>query len=300
MKPENLQTKIFLDSGDPEHTKIILESLGYLDGQTTNPSLVAKSPKIALRIEQGDLLSSDELLGEYKNIVTQIAQLIPGKSISIEVYADKNTTAQEIIEQAHEMNTWINYAHIKIPTIPEGLKAAEQLAKENMKLNFTLIFNQEQAAAINSVVPQVQKGDIFVSPFEGRLHDKGIDGIDLIRNISRMYAENNSAIEVLAASIRDVKHLLYLIYMNVDIVTVPFDVLKEWADLGAPMPGDTIPLQDFENDNIFFKDEHAGVTHDLAYENFDLSQHWQKFNIQHDMTDQGLAKFANDWNKLLK
>src|SRR3989344_3766988 len=105
MRPKNLKTKLFLDSGDPDETKKMLDVMGFLDGQTTNPSLVAK--KITGGVELKEAMdihfSSDELLAEYKKFVTAISKLIPQGSVSIEVYADEHTTADAMLAQGREM-----------------------------------------------------------------------------------------------------------------------------------------------------------------------------------------------------
>ena len=92
MKPKGLKTKIFLDSCDPEETKEILSILGFLDGQTTNPTLVAKNPYAKERFLKGDKFTKEEIYDFYKKIITEISGLSPNGYISIEVYADQNTT----------------------------------------------------------------------------------------------------------------------------------------------------------------------------------------------------------------
>jgi transaldolase len=39
------RSKILVDGGDPAETLRVKQSLGFVDGQTTNPSLIAKNPK---------------------------------------------------------------------------------------------------------------------------------------------------------------------------------------------------------------------------------------------------------------
>ena len=67
MRPEKLKSKIFLDGGNPEETKEILDKLGFLDGQTTNPSLVAKNPDVKKRFEEGNFFSKEELIEDLKD-----------------------------------------------------------------------------------------------------------------------------------------------------------------------------------------------------------------------------------------
>ena len=83
-----MNTKIFLDSGDPQETKAILQSIGFLDGQTTNPSLIVKNPEVQECKTREKRGSEEDLLGYYKNIVTDLRELLSNnQSISIEVYS---------------------------------------------------------------------------------------------------------------------------------------------------------------------------------------------------------------------
>jgi len=287
MKPENLKTKIFLDSGNPDDTRQIIDLLGFIDGQTTNPTLISKHPDARKKFESGEKFTEEEILDFYQKIATEISEIIPEGSVSIEVYADASTTSEEMIKQAKAMNTWIPNAHIKLPITSEGLKAAEQLTKEGIRLNMTLCFTQEQAAAVYAATKGAKKGDVFVSPFLGRIDDLGENGIDLIKNIMKMNEQGDGHVEVLAASIRSLDHLLYSLKLGANIITAPQKILKAWSDLSLKIPSGA-----YQNDS---KDLMT-----IPYQEIDLNKNWQKFNISHKLTDQGLERFANDWNALIQ
>jgi transaldolase len=87
------KTKILVDGGDPDETRHIKELLGFVDGQTTNPSLIAKNPHIKKLIASGHKLSSSEEMDEYKQIVQMISPLVGDGGVSIEVFSDEKTTA---------------------------------------------------------------------------------------------------------------------------------------------------------------------------------------------------------------
>jgi transaldolase len=277
-----MSTKIFLDSGDPGETKEMVKLLGGLDGQTTNPSLISKNPETA-----GKKFSKEELLGFYKGVVQEVSSLIPDGSVSVEVYADKNTKAKDMFAQGKEMFSWIPNAHIKYPTTQEGLKAAEKSVKEGMRVNMTLCFTQEQAAAVYAATRGAKKGDVFVSPFIGRLDDRGENGMDLIKNILEMYEQGDGHVQVLTASVRNMDHFLYALRLQSDIITSPAKILREWAKEGAQMP----------DENFSYK---AGDLKEIPYRNIDLNKHWQEFDISHELTDIGMQRFSDDWNNLLK
>lgn len=285
MRPTNLKTRIFLDSGDPNETKRIINLLGFLDGQTTNPTLISKNPEAQKHLRQGKKYKKEEILSFYRTVVEELSPLMLEGSISIEVYADASTTAEQMLEQGRAFFGWIPNAHIKYPTTKEGLEAAQQSIKENLRVNMTLCFSQEQAAAVYAATKGAKKGDVYVSPFVGRLDDKGINGMELIRNITHMYRAGDGHVEVLTASVRNIDHLLYALQLDSDIITAPCKVLEEWAQNGMPMP-----------DNNF---NYQPALSPIPYQNIDLNKSWQKCNITHDLTTKGIEKFAEDWNNLI-
>jgi transaldolase len=282
MRPSDLKTKIFLDSGDPAETREVLSILGFLDGQTTNPSLIAKNPATA-----GKKFSKEELFGFYRKVVEKVSALIPQGSVSIEVYADTSTTWEDMLTQGREFYAWIPNAHIKYPTTTEGLKAAEASIKEKMRVNMTLVFSQEQAAAVYAATRGAKKGQVYVSPFVGRLDDIDERGMDLIANIIQMYKQGDGHVDVLTASVRSTEHIVEAMGLGTDILTAPLKVLNEAKS--------EILNPKFEtNSNI-----QNSKLKSIPYRSIDLNKPWQEYNIQHDLTAKGLEKFATDWNSLI-
>lgn len=276
------QTRIFLDSGDPQETQQIKNLLGFLDGQTTNPSLVAKNPEVQSRIEHGQGFQNHELLDMYKDIVKSIQSLIPEGSVSVEVYADRDTTVTEMYQQAQEMHNWLPQAHIKLPTTTKGLHVARMLVDEDINVNMTLCFSQEQAAAVHQSTIGARKGQVYVSPFIGRLDDKGVHGLDLVENILTMYRQADSHVLVLAASIRHLDHLYACLTLGTDIITAGSAVYQEWHKNNQAIP-DIYPVTPAE-DRIPYKEG--------LIEKADI-------DTNHELTDVGIDKFAQDWNKVL-
>lgn len=287
MKPDNLKTRIFLDSGSFDETKEILDILGFIDGQTTNPSYFAQSPHIQKRLETEGKFSKEEVYQAYKDTVQKVSNLIPDGSVSIEVYADKTTTAEGMITQAREMFGWIPNAHIKFPITSEGLKAAQMAVKEGIRVNMTLCFAQEQAAAVYVATKGAKKGDVFVSPFVGRLTDQGLNGVDLIKNIIKMYENGDGHVEVLTASLRGIDQFYATIALGTDIITAGAKYLKQWA-----ADGNTVPDASFKYDPV--------TTKPIEYQDISLDKDISQYNIFHELTDIGLDKFVEDWNALIK
>lgn len=293
MKPNSLQTKIFLDGADPQETKEALQLLGFLDGQTTNPTLLSKNPEVKKRLERGEKFTKEEMYALYKQVVQEISALLPHGSVSIEVYADRTTTAQDMLTQGREMYGWIPNAHIKFPTTKEGLTAAGLAVKEGMRVNMTLCFSQEQAAAVYAATKNVGDAtlpdfkNVFVSPFVGRIDDRGENGMDVVKNIIDMYRSGNGHVAVLTASVRSVEQLLYAIRLGSDCITVPFKVLKAWGEKGLVLPD-----AGFQYD--------AGTLKIISYREIDIHRNWQEFDLTHELTDSGIEKFSGDWNALIQ
>lgn len=281
MRPEEIKkTRIFLDSGDPQETREIFELLGFLDGQTTNPTLVAKNPIARERKANSQKFSARELLDFYKEVVGEISQTVPSGSISIEVYADKSTTEGEMFCQALEFSKWITNPHIKFPTTREGIRAATRSLEKGISVNMTLCFSQSQAAAVHEATRGVNPGQVFISPFVGRLDDRGENGLDLIKNILTMFREVQSNVEVLTASVRDMRHFTEALKMETHIITAPASVLREWA------------LNEIKEVPT------TGNLRAIPYEKIPMPQSWENFNIHHDLTENGIDRFSKDWNDL--
>ncbi|MCL5774093.1 MAG: transaldolase, partial [Firmicutes bacterium] len=198
-------SKIFIDGGDPAETIEARQLLGYIDGQTTNPTLISKNPEVQAALARGEKFTEKQAYGFYKKVVEEISKIVDW-SVSIETYSDKNTTAEEMLSQAGEMSGWIHKAWIKFPTTHAGLQAASEAIKEGMRVNMTLCFSQEQAAAIYSATKGA-KEPVFVSPFVGRLDDRGENGMELIKNILKMYDKSDGHVWTLTASVRNLNHL---------------------------------------------------------------------------------------------
>ncbi|MEK7122593.1 MAG: transaldolase family protein [Patescibacteria group bacterium] len=286
MRPQKMRSKIFLDGGDAAETRAVIERLGFLDGQTTNPTLIAKNPAAQARLVSGEKFTEQEIYAFYKDVVAEMSALLPDGSISIEVYADANTPSEKMYAQSKNMYQWIPHAHIKFPITRAGLEAAERGIADGMRVNMTLCFSQQQAAAVHSATRGTTKGQVFISPFVGRLDDIGENGMDLIKNIIRMYREGDSSVEVLTASVRSLEHFLYALALRSDIITAPAHILYAWADAGLPVP---------ESDFVF----EATNLSPIPYQNLSLDGDWRECDITHPLTDKGIERFAGDWNALI-
>jgi transaldolase len=291
MRTNKPKTRILVDGGDPDETSRVKKLIGFVDGQTTNPSLIAKNLEVQRLLASGQRLTPQEQKDEYKKIVQQISPLVGDSGVSIEVFADMDTTAEQMLAQGEEMFSWIPNAYIKYPCTHEGLRAAHVSVERGLRVNMTLCFSQEQAAAVYAAT-RGAKEPVYVSPFIGRLDDRGDNGMDVVKNIVQMYRASDHHVHVLAASIRHLDHLLCSFMLNAELATVPGKVLESWAAEGAPLPDDTFVYRAI--------DSKGQALRPIAYKELDLNASWETFDVRHELTRNGIEKFVADYEGTIR
>jgi len=191
--------QIYLDTANLREIRDAA-SWGILNGVTTNPSLVAKEHGI-----------------DHKTLITEITKLVDGPISAEAISLD----AEGMIREGREFATWHPNVIVKVPITTEGLKAVSTLAKDGIRTNVTLCFNATQALFA------ARAGAFIISPFIGRIDDMGMDGMQLIREISAIYRQHGITTKILAASIRHPRHIIDAALAGADIATCPFKVLEQ-------------------------------------------------------------------------
>lgn len=189
--------KFFIDSGDTEEIKIA-NSMGLIDGVTTNPSLVAKSGK------------------DFISLIKEICTIVDGP-ISAEVVS---LDAPGMIKEGKELASIHKNIVVKVPLTEEGLKATKAFTKDGIKTNVTLCFSPMQALLAAKV------GATYISPFIGRLDDIAHDGMELIKEIRTIYDNYHFKTEILAASIRHPIHIRDAALIGADVATCPLKTIQ--------------------------------------------------------------------------
>src|SRR5581483_6208682 len=191
--------KFFIDTASLKEIREAA-SMGVLDGVTTNPSLVAKEGKI-----------------DFHEHVRAICEIVNGP-VSAEV---TEMELDAVLRQGRELSRIHPNVAVKVPLTKDGLKACKALREDGIKVNVTLCFSANQALLA------AKAGATFISPFVGRLDDVGYDGVQLIRDIRRIYDNYPSLkTEILAASIRTPLHVEQVATAGADVATIPPAVLK--------------------------------------------------------------------------
>lgn len=176
-------------------------SWGILSGVTTNPTLIAR--------EKG---------ADFRSTIQEIASLVNGPISAETISLDADGMLSEGLEYAE----WHPNVIIKVPSTTEGLKAVYELAKRNIRTNVTLCFSAAQA------LMAARAGAFIISPFIGRVDDTGVDGMQLIEEISAIYRQDPEIdTKILAASIRHPRHIIDAAIAGADIATCPFNVLRQ-------------------------------------------------------------------------
>jgi len=225
-----------------------------------------------------------------KQIVQAISPLVGSAGVSIEVFADFDTTAEQMLAEGEDMFTWIPNAYIKYPCIREGLRAANMSVTRNIRVNITLCFSQSQAPAVYAAT-KGSKEPVYISPFVGRLDDRGDNGMQLVRNIKKMYEQGDGHVHVLVASLRRVDHLLYAFALGAELVTAPAKILEQWGQSNF-----AVPDQGFQYKAV---DANGKPLRAIPYEGIDLNASWESFDLTHELTDKGIERFVADYKSTL-
>ena len=184
--------KLFLDSAEPELIARLART-GFVDGVTTNPSLIAKSGR------------------DFKAAIAAIAKSVAGP-VSAQATAEG---AEEMAAQGRELAAIAGNVMVKLPMTWEGLAACRTLSAEGINTNITLCFSATQA------MMAAKAGASFVSPFIGRIDDSGADGLELIAEIREIFDAMGAATQILAASIRGATHVRESARLGADAATLP-------------------------------------------------------------------------------
>lgn len=207
--------KFFIDTADINEIKAANER-GWVDGVTTNPSLIAKTGR------------------SFEEVIKEICKITDGP-VSAEVISLK---ADEMVKEGVKLAKWADNVVVKIPMCEDGMIAVKKLTAEGIKTNVTLVFSVMQALLA------AKAGATMVSPFVGRLDDVGTDGMMMVSEIIQVYRNYDFATEVLVASVRSPMHLQSAALMGADIATIPYKVMQSMT--GHPLT--TKGIEMFMND----------------------------------------------------
>ena len=213
--------KLYLDTANLEWIRK-LNRMGIVDGVTTNPTLVAKEP------------------GEFEAIIVSICKEVNGP-VSAEVVS---TDHEGMVREADHLASLAPNVVVKIPVIPEGLRATKTVSSKGIPVNVTLVFSANQGLLA------AKAGASYISPFIGRLDDIGQRGMDVVEDLVKIRDNYKLKTQVLVGSIRHPQHVIDAAKAGADISTMPPEIMEKM--------------------------------------------------IQHPLTDAGLKRFLDDWQKANK
>lgn len=196
--------KFFIDTANLSDIREA-NDMGILDGVTTNPSLMAKE----------GISGEQNILDHY----VTICNIVDGP-VSAEVIA---TDFEGMVREGERLAALHKNIVVKIPMIPEGIKAIKYFSGKGIKTNCTLIFSAGQALLA------AKAGASYISPFLGRLDDISTNGLDLIAQIRLIYNNYAFDTEILAASIRHPMHIINCAEIGSDVMTGPLSAIKALA-----------------------------------------------------------------------
>ena len=190
--------KFFLDTANLNEIREAAK-LGFLDGVTTNPTLIAKEKR------------------KFDDAIREICEVCPGP-VSAECVSE---SFDDMSAEARRLAKLARNVVVKVPLTKEGLKVVRALVPEGLKFNVTLCFSANQALLA------AKAGASYISPFIGRLDDAGHDGMQVIRDICQIYRNYDFKTEVLTASIRHPLHVLEAAKAGSHVATMPFGVFDK-------------------------------------------------------------------------
>lgn len=209
--------KFFIDTADVNEIKQAIDR-GWVDGVTTNPSLIAKSGR------------------SFEEVIKEICKLTKGP-VSAEVISLKS---EEMFKEGLKLAKWADNVVVKIPMCEEGMIAVKKLTSEGIKTNVTLVFSVMQALLA------AKAGASMVSPFVGRLDDIGAEGMVMVSEVIQMYRNFDFATEVLVASVRSPMHIQAAALMGADIATIPYKVMQQMTGHPLTTKGIELFMADWE------------------------------------------------------
>jgi transaldolase len=213
--------KLFLDTANLKEIQDAAR-YGLIDGVTTNPSLAAREGR------------------PFHDLIREICRIVQGP-VSAEVVG---VEADAMVAEGRVLAKLDDHVVVKIPMIPEGLRAIRTLSADGIRINTTLIFSPTQALLA------AKAGATYVSPFIGRLDDIGQVGMELIQQIVTIFRNYDFPTQVLVASVRNPTHVVEAALLGADVATMPYGVLQQL--------------------------------------------------VKHPLTDIGLKKFLEDWERMPK
>jgi transaldolase len=191
--------KFFIDTANLEEIKQA-QSLGVLDGVTTNPSLMAKE----------GIKGEEAIMNHYK----EICEIVEAGDISAEVVS---TDFKGIVEEGKKLAAIHPNIVVKVPMIKDGVKAIKWFTDNGIPTNCTLVFSAGQA------ILAAKAGARYVSPFIGRIDVSGWDGMELIAQIANIYDIQGYSTQILAASIRSANHIIRAAELGAHVCTSPLE-----------------------------------------------------------------------------
>lgn len=209
--------KFFIDTAEVDAIKALIPS-GFVDGVTTNPTLIARSGR------------------NIKEVIQEICALTDGP-VSAEVIA---LDTKGMIEEGRRVAGWADNVCVKLPLTWAGLEATNALSAQGIPINVTLCFSANQALLA------AKAGATFISPFIGRLDDIGQDGCELIAEIREIYDNYGFKTEILAASIRSLEHMENCALIGADVATAPPSVIRDMANHELTDKGLAAFMKDWE------------------------------------------------------
>lgn len=212
--------KLLIDSADLEKIKYLYDYYP-IDGVTCNPTILAKTGR-----------NPYEVLAEIRAFI--------GPDTDLHVQVISRTAADMVMEGRKITEVLGKNTLIKIPTIPEGVKAMKMLSGQGYRVTATAIYTVQQAFLAGKA------GADFAAPYVNRIDNLGGDGVETTKRIHDIFQRNGLKTQLLAASFKNTQQLLELAEYGIGAATAAPDVIDALLKNPAVTSAVDTFISDFE------------------------------------------------------
>ena len=213
--------KILIDDANINKIKTLYDYYP-IDGVTTNPSILTRSGR-----------KPYDVLCEIREFIGPDAQL-HAQVIS--------RTAEDMIKEGHKIVEVLGKnTFIKIPAVPEGIKAMRQLSEEGFGVTATAIYTPMQAFW------SAKAGADYAAPYVNRIDNLGADGVNSAKKMHDIFIKNGFKTQILAASFKNSQQVQELCEYGVGAATLAPDIIENLLKNACVTSAVDAFISDFES-----------------------------------------------------
>ena len=195
--------ELLIDSSDVSKINKLID-LYPIDGVTTNPTIIAKERK------------------PFLSLMKELEEIVGDKMFHVQILS---VTCTDMVKEAFYLNENLNgNVFIKVPVIPEGIKAIKLLQKEGIKTTATAVITPQQA------LMAAKAGANYVAPYVNRVSNLSVDGVQVVRDIVRLLKTYELPTKVVGASFKNVDQINQISLSGTHAITASPEMIEAMQD----------------------------------------------------------------------